>query len=115
MNFPLEKYKFYTTKEKNKVIAVSTYAGKTVKGVAKLDPRDEFDEAKGKELAAARCNVKVTLKRLARAEKKWRDAETQLAEAERYRNRMLNYYKDSIVESSMATNKLIKIEAEMKR
>ena len=38
MKFDENKYKYYTAG--NKVIAVSTYAGKTVKGVAKCDPKD---------------------------------------------------------------------------
>ena len=39
------KYKVFTN-SKNEIIAVSTYAGKTVKGVAKCDPRDSFDKSK---------------------------------------------------------------------
>lgn len=64
--FPLEKYKFYIAK--NKVIAVSTYAGKTVRGVAVCADSDTFDLEKGKRLAAARCNAKVAEKRLKNAE-----------------------------------------------
>lgn len=63
--YPLEKYKFYFTG--NKVIAVSTYEGKRVRGVAKADPRDAFDKEKGMKLAAARCNQKVAQKRYRRA------------------------------------------------
>ena len=60
--FPLEKYKYvcYTQKDGIKVIiAMSTYAGKTVKGMAKCHPSDTYDEEKGKKLAAARCNLKI--------------------------------------------------------
>ena len=35
--FPISKYDFYTTKA-NETIAVSTYAGRTVRGKAKVDP-----------------------------------------------------------------------------
>ena len=66
--FPLEKYRFYTNG--NKVVAVSTYAGKTVRGVAKCAPEDTFDLEKGKEIAAARCAVRIAQKRYARAESK---------------------------------------------
>ena len=48
----------------NKVIAVSTYAGKTVRGIAICSPEDKFDIEFGKKLAAARCNEKVAEKRL---------------------------------------------------
>ena len=64
----MTKYSFYTD-GKTKVVAVSTYAGKVVRGVAKCDANDTFSLKKGKELAAARCNEKIAKKRLARAQK----------------------------------------------
>jgi hypothetical protein len=60
--FPKEKYKYY--KEGTTIHAVSTYAGKVVKGSARLDPRDEYDEEFGKNLAAAKCNLKVARRRV---------------------------------------------------
>ena len=68
----MTKYSFYTD-GKTKVIAVSTYAGKAVRGVAKCDINDTFSFEKGKELAAARCNQKIAKKRLTRAENKRRE------------------------------------------
>ena len=68
----MTKYQFYTD-GKTKVIAVSTYAGKVVRGVAKCDANDTFSLEKGKELAAARCNQKIAKKRLTRAENKRRE------------------------------------------
>lgn len=56
-----------------KVIAISTYAGRTVKGVAKCHPNDEFDVEFGKKLAAARCNEKISYKRLTRALNKYKE------------------------------------------
>lgn len=67
-DFPLEKYKFYTD-GKRKVVAISTYNGQTIRGVATCAPEDEFSFEKGKELAAARCNFKVAEKRYAKASK----------------------------------------------
>ena len=46
MEYSLDRYNYYTTQ--NKVIAVSTYAGRTVKGIAKCDPRDTFSIDSGK-------------------------------------------------------------------
>ena len=63
----MTKYSFYTDR-KTKVIAVSTYAGKAVRGVAKCDVNDTFSLEKGKELAAARCNEKIAKKRFIRAQ-----------------------------------------------
>lgn len=51
----------------SKVIAVSSFAGQTVRGVAKCAPNDEFDLEYGKRLAAARCAVKIATKRMNRA------------------------------------------------
>ena len=56
-----EKYKVITLP--TSVIAISTYAGKTVKGIAKVDPRDTFDPEVGKQLATARCAEKIAIKR----------------------------------------------------
>lgn len=68
--YPIEKYKFIILPEQKKVIALTSYAGKTVKGVAVCSEHDEFDVEVGKRLASARANVKVAMKRKARAEKK---------------------------------------------
>ena len=56
-----------------KVIALSTYAGRTVRGIAKCHPNDTFDEEYGKKLAAARCNAKIAEKRYARALSKYNE------------------------------------------
>ena len=91
--YPMEKYKYYTTN--NKVIAVSTYAGKTVRGVAKCDPRDTFDLEKGKVLAAKRCNEKVAKRRYARAQKRVKEAARDLQAAQNHYHKMLQYMNDA--------------------
>lgn len=72
--YPINKYKFYTYTVKGEngekiscVSAVSSYAGKTVKGTAKCHPNDVFDYERGKKLAALRCGQKIAKKRVARA------------------------------------------------
>ena len=62
-------YKYVITP--NKIIALSTYAGRTVRGIAKCHPSDTFNTDFGKALAAARCNQKVASKRYARARKEY--------------------------------------------
>lgn len=91
--YPIEKYKFYTNG--NKVIAVSTYAGKTVRGVAKCDNRDEFDLEKGKKLAAARCALKIAKKRQFRAYRKHVEAVFNLDKAYEKVNEANSYLEDS--------------------
>ena len=88
--FTMDKYKFFETKD-GKVIAVSTYAGRTVKGVAKCDSRDVFSSEKGRELAAARCALKVARKRLMRAENKCVEAYRQSLAADKYLDDMSDY------------------------
>ena len=92
--YPIEKYRYFTNGQK--VIAVSTYAGKTVRGVASCDPNDEFSLEKGKELAAARCAVKVAQKRVARAARKEADATMAFSVASRHMDRMTTYYSDAL-------------------
>ena len=104
----MDKYTFYTTK--NKVIAVSTYAGKVVRGVAKCDPRDEFDLEKGKELAAARCGEKIAAKRLKNASKKYKEALEIKEIAERKVNKMIMYKIDSVNAYTKAKEKVENIE-----
>lgn len=91
--FPINKYRFYTTN--NKVIAVSTYAGRTVKGVAKCNPGDEFSMDKGKELAAARCAVKIARKRLNRAQRKENEAVAAYRQASMHMDKMTTYCSDA--------------------
>lgn len=54
----------------NQIIVVSTYAKKPVRGVAKCDPRDEYNHEFGEKLARARCDLKIAEKRLTRAQEK---------------------------------------------
>jgi hypothetical protein len=94
--YPLEKYKYYQAG--NKVIAVSTFAGRTVRGVAKCNPKDNFDLEKGKMLAALRCNEKVAKRRFARAQKKCADAADDYFKADRVYENAILYEEDSYEE-----------------
>lgn len=62
------EYKYKIDEEKRTVVAMSTFAGKTVVGVAHCAPADTFDVEVGKKIAAARCSVKIAEKRMKRAE-----------------------------------------------
>lgn len=95
MSFPLEKYRFYTNG--NRVIAVSTYCGKTVRGVAVCHPDDNFDIEIGKRIAAARCNEKIAEKRLARASNKASEAELDVIRAQQHQKEMQAYYNDAYI------------------
>ena len=101
MNYDVNKYKYVTRTKKDgvqQVIAISTYAGKTVRGVANCDPRDTNSLENGKKLAAARCNLKVAEKRKARATRKYNEASIAMQEQLRFLDRMDKYAQDANME-----------------
>ena len=113
MRYSLEKYKYYQYKNENggtTIAAASTYAGKTVKGYAKCDPNETFNEAKGKELAAARCNHKISAKRVARAAKKYLDATMAMQDAQVHLDAMRQYYMDAVDQFDEAEAELANLE-----
>ena len=118
--YPIEKYDFKTYKQKNSdgttstvVIALTTYAGKVVKGVAKCTSSDTFDLEVGKKLAAARCDAKVCKKRKTRAEEKYGQARMAIENLETYARKMVNYYSDSRNEYYESLNRLKELEKEL--
>lgn len=100
----MSKYTFYHID--NKIIALSTYAGKTVKGIAKCSPEDEFNIETGKSLAAARCNAKVAVKRVKNAQKKWNEAVQAYLKAEKHMRKMAQYYEDAVDRQKIAEAQL---------
>ncbi len=109
-NYPLDKYRYYTAG--NKIIAVSTYGGKTVRGVAICHPDDNFNLELGKQLAAARCNEKIAAKRYARATRRYHDAVIATVEANEHLSRMASYHNDAFVamnEASQAVDHLMSV------
>ena len=99
----MTKYSFYTD-GKTKVVAVSTYAGKVVRGVAKCDVNDTFSLEKGKELAAARCNEKVAKKRFTRAQNMYADIFIEYGKLVARFTKAVSYKEDSQVALTEAEN-----------
>lgn len=87
-------YKYYTDGVR-KVVAVSTFAGKPVRGVAVCAEDDEFDLEFGKKLAKARCDVAVAEKRFNRARNKFNESISALSAANVHYVNMRNYYYDA--------------------
>lgn len=109
MKYPLSKYKIVEHKNKNgdaEILAISTYAGKTVRGVAICHPDDNYSSEQGAKLAAARCNLKIAGKRVKRAEMKVREAQEMVARAQKHYEDMVHYLEDSSAEQSDAYNEL---------
>ena len=108
--FDVNKYKYFTYNDKNTgakcVSAVSTYAGRTVRGVARCDVRDNFDLETGKALAAARCNQKVAMKRVKNSARRVAEAQAWVAAAQKYLEDMKQYNADASAELTEANAKL---------
>lgn len=109
--YDVSKYNYYVTEDS--VIAVSTYAGKKVRGVAKCNPKDKFDVEKGKELAAARVTYKVAKKRIKNAERLLKEAQEIVAIANRREDKMKDYLRDAIAEFEEAFCHLEKVQEKL--
>lgn len=115
--FDVNKYKCYAYEEKNDdgshrcntVVAISTYAGKNVKGYAKTHPGDEFCWEKGRDLAIARCAAKIAEKRHKRAQKKLNEALAQMNAASKYVADMSQYVADAADELADAKANVAKM------
>ena len=66
----MRTYNFFTD-GKGKIICVTHYRGKAIRGVAKCSPNDNFNEEKGKEIAKLRCEYKLEKKRFNDFEKRY--------------------------------------------
>ena len=112
MDIDLTKYTFVTHTRKDgrvEVIAISTFAGKPVRGKAICAKGDTFVYEKGIKLAAARCNEKIAVKRYKRAKQKIAEAEKAVAEATKFYDAMRHYRDDAyyaMVHAGSFTNKL---------
>ena len=110
MNIDLTKYTFVTHTRKDgrvEVIAISTFAGKPVRGKAICAQSDTFDYQKGQELAAARCNDKIAVKRYNRAKQKLAEAEKAVADAAKFYDAMRHYQEDAFL-AKLNASKIVK-------
>ena len=89
-----------------KVIVLSKYAGKDVRGVAKCSPNDRFDLETGETLAKLRCDEKVAWKRLQRAQRKVAEAREEVRVATEFFDQMNDYLQRSIIEYDEAVSSL---------
>lgn len=100
----MAKYKYIHNDRET--ICISSYARKTVKGIAKANPNDSYNKEKGELLAKARCDFKVACKRLKNATDRLNEAEEFMSTITDYYERMLNYYEDAVAEKTTAKNNL---------
>lgn len=112
-------YKFYQYNHKRadgseslRIVAVSSFAGKPVKGYADCHPNDEFDVEYGQALAAARCAEKIAAKRCNRAYNKVDEAKAQVAAAMAHLEKMMKYEADAEASYNIASYDLATILSE---
>jgi hypothetical protein len=102
-------YKYHVSQ--TKVICVSSFAKKPVRGIAKCDTNfDAFDVETGKKLARLRCDVKVSEKRKNRANLKLAEAQEAYEAAKARLEKMQNYVADATVEYANAQKELADFE-----
>lgn len=97
-------YRYIVDNNENptKVIVLSKYAGKDVRGIAKCSPNDEFDADIGSMLAKLRCDEKIAWKRLQRAQRKVAEANEELRVATEFHDNMVDYLSRSTIEYNEA-------------
>lgn len=117
MRYPIDKYKIIVHQHPEtltaETIAISTFAGKVVKGKAICSIDDEYNEENGSLLAVLRCAKKIAIKRKKNAENKLKDAQKQLAAAQKYLADMTEYYEDACLEIKETEEELQNILSKM--
>lgn len=98
----------------NKVYCMTFYAGKTVRGIAKRDPEDEFDLEAGKRLAKARCNYKLRQKQLKNKIKRCELAEAELILAQKHAHNAKLYTVEAEANLEAAKKSLEEIETSLR-
>ena len=95
----IDKYKYYSfhvDEKGKKVIAVTHYAGRTVRGIAKCAPEDTFNVEIGCKIAVARAEKKVARAKARNAVDKYLEAAKAADAAEKRFDEMKQYYIDAI-------------------
>ena len=104
------EYKYKIDEEKRTIVAMSTFAGRTVVGVARCADTDEFNIETGKKLAAARCSVKIAEKRMKRAEECYSWAKECVEYWTAEEEKMKRYDADSVTAYQKAVAALAEVE-----
>ena len=104
------EYKYKIDEAKQTIVAMSTFAGKTVVGVARCAPADTFDVEVGKKIAAARCTAKIAEKRMKRAEDCYSWAKECVQYWTEQAEKMKHYEVDSFEAYKKAVTALAEIE-----
>lgn len=104
----MARYTFYDTP--NKVVCVSTFAKRKVRGIAKCSPEDKFDFKIGHKLAQLRCDKKVAEKRWKKAKDRYEASMNKFANAEKEYEEAHKYWRNSCRAFDEAIDNLEKFE-----
>lgn len=107
------RYEFVVNKEKRTIVALTSFAGKTVSGIAKCHPSDSFNEEAGKALAKARADFKVAVKRSKYANKRLEIADNLFNHMLKERDFWLEYTVQSNKELHDASKLILKLKDEI--
>lgn len=105
-----EKYRFYCNSETKTIVCTTFYKGKTIRGIAKCNPKDNFNEDAGKRLAYLRCKYKLMKNKFRRAEKAYKDAVIMAAKANSNLNKVTEFVNDIDYQLGLVTNELADLE-----
>jgi flagellar motility protein MotE (MotC chaperone) len=101
-------YKYYYL-ENGDVIALSHFAGKTVKATAYLKDGDTYNREIGEKVAAAKCNEKIAGLRYRRAVRMVNEAVAAYEKAKRELDNMIEYRERSYGEWNTAQDELVEL------
>ena len=104
----MARYRF--VRSDNKIICLSSYGKKVVRGIAKCSPNDTFSVTVGERLAQYRCDAKVEEKRMKRASDKYKEALAEFAKAKDHLFAMEEYYVSACEKYSKACDELNRFE-----
>lgn len=108
----MRKYKYYTyTNETGAIVTVceGQFAQRRVKGYAKCDPNDTYDEELGKKIAKLRCDYKIAQKRFANACSRCDDSYVLDCYANDVRHSAEEYYNRAVEELDALAEEMIEI------
>ena len=85
----MQKYKFHIDHESRKVICITKYHGKTIRGIAKCSENDVWDVEKGKKLSFQRCYSNFLTQQLQYLSSCESRAESEYQRAKRERDKIV--------------------------
>lgn len=105
------KYNYHIDVEGKKVVCLTRYAGRVVRGIAKCNPEyDEFNIETGKQLAKLRCEAKVAAKRAKTCKRRFEEATIMYVAAKKNELRSRVAYKESLNDINAANKALADFE-----